>query len=64
MSFESKYGLFEDEEGAKEAEEAIDKALGIFMNSLLEIEKAYPNVGLSDTEVRDSVIQEIVNKFP
>ena len=64
MVFESKYGLFEDEPGAEEAEKELNDALSTFLKALLEIEKKYPEVGLSDTEVRDSVCQEIINRFP
>ncbi len=63
MSFKNKYGLSEDELGVEEAEKELDEALTIFLNKLLEIEKNYPKVGLSDTEVRDSVLQEIINRF-
>lgn len=62
--FESKYGLYEDVPGAEQVEEELDKALNVFLTRLLEIEKMYPEAGLSDTDVREAVLQEIVNRFP
>ena len=64
MPTESKFGLLTDEPGYEEAENELEVVMATFLKSLLEIEKKYPEVGLSDTEVRDSVIQEIVNRFP
>lgn len=61
---ENKYSLLGTAKEAKEAEKEIDEALTTFLNALLAIEKKYPEVGLSDSDVRDSVCQELVNRFP
>ena len=64
MAFESKYGLFEEEEGAENAEAAIDNAIDTFIETLRDIDENYPLVGMSDTVVREAVVQEIINNYP
>jgi len=53
--------LFEDEEGATEAQAELEHIIRKFADEVQTISEKYPDVGIGDAEVDNAIVQTIYN---